>query len=72
VAENYTAMNGSGNYYGEACLGIYDPSHPIMEGITQVCDYIRLYGATLTPGSTSVLTGRMARSSSPQRITKRW
>lgn len=51
---NYTAMNGTGIVYSTDCLGDYDPSHPIMSGITDVCDYYRLSGTYLTPGSSSI------------------
>ncbi len=54
VNENYTAMKGTGTYYGTTCLGSYDAGHPIMEGVTNVCDYYTLNGTTLTSGSTDV------------------
>ncbi len=52
--ENYTAMKGGWDVWNEACLGSYDAWHPFMEGITEVCDYYRLGGTSLTPGSTAV------------------
>ncbi len=52
--ENYTAMKGPDNLFNYACLGTYDASHPIMAGITNVCDSSRLLGAYLTPDSTAV------------------
>ncbi len=52
--EDYTAMKSTGEANNIQCLGSYDASHPIMEGITNVCDYYRLYGSYLTPGSTAV------------------
>jgi subtilisin family serine protease len=52
--ENYTAMNGTNILFSTSCLGTYDPGHPIMDGVTNVCDLYRLSGTYLTPGSTAV------------------
>ncbi|MGC9025467.1 MAG: PKD domain-containing protein, partial [Chloroflexia bacterium] len=54
MSEGYTAMNGTGILYSTSCLGTYDPSHPIMQGVTNVCDLYRLDGTYLTPDSTAV------------------
>ena len=54
VNEGYTAMTGSGTNYSTSCLGTYDPTHPIMEGISSVCDYYRLANPSLTSGSTTI------------------
>ncbi len=54
MSEGYTAINGTSIIYGTSCLGSYDPSHPIMQGVTNVCDLYRLSGTYLTPGSTAV------------------
>jgi hypothetical protein len=54
MSEGYTAMNGTSTIYGEACLGAYDPGHPIMAGVTAVCDSYRLAGTYLTAGSHEV------------------
>ena len=54
MSENYTAMNGTGILYSTSCLGTYDPTHPIMQGVTNVCDLYRLAGTYLTPDSTAV------------------
>jgi len=54
MTQNYTAMNGTSVTYSTSCLGSNDPSHPIMKGITDVCDYFRLNGTTLTPGSSEI------------------
>lgn len=54
IDEDYTAFNGLGTLFSWDCLGEYDPSHPIMDGITDVCDVYRLGGTYLTPNSTSV------------------
>jgi len=47
-------MTGSGTNYSTSCLGTFDPNHPIMEGVTNVCDYYRLANPSLTAGSTTV------------------
>jgi PKD repeat protein len=55
--EGYTAVNGGDGLWSTSCLGTYDPAHPIMsrpDPITDVCDYMRLAGTYLTPGSTAV------------------
>ena len=54
VNEGYTAMTGTGTNYSTGCLGSYDPTHPIMEGVTNVCDYYRLANPSLTEGSSTV------------------
>jgi hypothetical protein len=54
VDEDYMPMNGYDSAYYEHCLGMYDQYHPIMKGITHVCDWpLRRY-TYLTPGSTAV------------------
>ena len=53
VNEGYTAMTGTGTNYSTSCLGTYDPTHPIMEGVTNVCDYYRLANPALTSGSST-------------------
>ncbi|HNS51348.1 MAG TPA: carboxypeptidase regulatory-like domain-containing protein [Anaerolineae bacterium] len=52
--EGYTAMTLSGTSYTTSCLGSFDPGHPIMDGVTNVCDLYRGYGTVLTAGSTEV------------------
>jgi hypothetical protein len=42
-----------GNHYTTANLGTYDPSHPIMAGVTAASDYYRDY-VDLDPGATLV------------------
>jgi len=54
MSEGYTAINGTSIIYDTSCLGTYDPTHPIMEGVTNVCDLYRLAGTYLTPDSTEV------------------
>jgi PKD repeat protein/subtilisin family serine protease len=57
MSEGYTAMNGGGFNFAAVCLGTYDPNHPIMKTptpITNVCEYYRLTGTYLTPGSTTI------------------
>ncbi len=54
MVENYTAMNGGGFNFVQSCLGTYDPNHPVMQGITNVCDLFRMSGTYLTAGSTDV------------------
>ncbi len=52
--EGYTAMTLSGTSYATSCLGSFDPSHPIMDGVTDVCDLYRGMGTVLTADSTEV------------------
>ena len=47
-------MTGTGTNYSTSCLGTYDPGHPIMEGISNVCDYYRLANSSLTSGSSTI------------------
>jgi PKD repeat protein len=54
VTEDYTAIKGAGTYYIDSCLGTFDAGHPIMEGVTDVCDIYRQGGTYLTPDSTEV------------------
>ncbi|MBN1661871.1 MAG: PKD domain-containing protein [Anaerolineae bacterium] len=54
MTENYTPLKGSGNTQSTSCLGSYDADHPIMAGVTAVCDYYRLAGSYLTPDATAV------------------
>ncbi len=57
MTQEYTAINGTNIIYGTSCLGTYDPNHPIMsepDQITNVCDYYRLSGTYMTPGSHEV------------------
>jgi hypothetical protein len=52
--EGYTAMNGTSLYFGSVCLGSYNAGHPIMAGVTDVCEYFRMTGTYLTAGSTEI------------------
>ena len=54
MTEAYTAMNGANIFYAESCLGSHDPDHPIMSGVTDVCDSFRLGGSYLTTNSTAI------------------
>ncbi len=54
ISENYSAMTGTGSVYSTSCLDTYDASHPIMNGVTEVCDYYRLTGTALTADSSVV------------------
>jgi len=55
VDENYVAMWGTGFASSSVfCLGSFDPAHPIMTGITDVCEYYLETGTYLTPGSSEV------------------
>jgi PKD repeat protein len=54
MSQNYTAVNGTSILYANSCLGTYDPNHPIMNGVTDVCEVYRLAGTYLTPGSTAI------------------
>ena len=52
--EAYTAMTTTSYTFAIECLGAYDPGHPIMAGVTDVCEYYRATGTALTAGSTGV------------------
>jgi subtilisin family serine protease len=52
--EGYTAMTGTGTIYSNSCLGTFDDTHPIMEGVSNVCDLYRQGGTVLTAGSYEV------------------
>ena len=54
IDEGYTAMNGTALFFTNTCLGSYNGSHPIMAGVTNVCEYYRMTGTYLTPGSTEI------------------
>ena len=54
MAEDYTAMDGAGLAITTGYLGVYDPEHPIMAGVTSVSDPVRVYSTTLTPGSSAI------------------
>ena len=54
MTENYTAMNGTSAYYNGSCLGSYNPTHPIMSGINDVCDALRIADTYLTTGSSPI------------------
>ena len=40
--------------FATECLGAYDPAHPIMAGVTNVCEFYRATGTALTAGSSAV------------------
>lgn len=52
--ENYTAMTAGYVPYQWVCLGTFDASHPIMAGVTELCDAFSAVGIDLTPGSSAV------------------
>ena len=54
MTEGYTAMNGTSLSFATICLGAYDPTHPIMAGVTNVCEYYRMLGTYLTTDSSTV------------------
>jgi|GEM_PF-825972 len=54
MTQGYTAMNGTDVSYDTHCLGSTNPSHPIMFGIEDVCDFYRISGTYLTAGSSSI------------------
>jgi PKD repeat protein len=54
MSEGYTAMDGTNLNFVNACLGEFDPTHPIMAGVTDICDYYRMTGTYLTADSTAV------------------
>ena len=54
MTENYTAMNGTDRTFVTACLGSYNPTHPVMSGVTDVCDTLRITGTYLTTGSSAI------------------
>ncbi len=55
VTDGYSPLTSlnSGNHYSTANLGTYDPSHPLMAGVTSASDYYRDY-VDLTAGATLV------------------
>ncbi len=53
-AEQYSAMSCGGCIYTTASLGTFNPTHPIMQGVTAASDLYRAGGTALTPGSTEV------------------
>ncbi len=53
-SEGYSAMTIYYIGYVDSCLGDFDPSHPIMNGISDVCDVYRGKGSALTAGSSAV------------------
>lgn len=52
--EDYTAIKAVNNSHSLDCLGSYHSTHPLMVGITDICDEWRLVGTYLTPSSTPV------------------
>ncbi len=54
MSENYTAMNGTSLSFATICLGTYNAGHPIMAGVTNVCEYYRMTGTYLTAGSSDI------------------
>jgi subtilisin family serine protease len=53
-AEGYSAITIAYTGYSTSCLGTFDAGHPIMDGVTDVCDYYRGVGSALTAGSYEV------------------
>jgi hypothetical protein len=53
-SEGYSAMTLAGTSYVTSCLGTYNPGHPIMTGVTDVCDLYRGYGTVLNAGASEV------------------
>lgn len=53
-SEGYSAMTIASTGYSTSCLGTFDPTHPIMDGITDVCDLYRGIGTVLNPNSSEV------------------
>ena len=51
---HYSAIELSGLSLATSCLGTYDNLHPIMAGVTSVCDFYRGINSTLTTGSHEV------------------
>jgi len=56
ITGNYTAMNGGNIVYSWSCKDGYNTASPIMFGNVSVCDYYRIGGTYLTPGSSMVST----------------
>ncbi|MGD8903017.1 MAG: choice-of-anchor Q domain-containing protein, partial [Anaerolineae bacterium] len=55
VTGDFVAMWGSQGSTGGGCLGTYDDTHPIMLGITDICEtWGPEYGLTLTTGSSEI------------------
>ena len=53
-SEGYSALTIASTGYVTSCLGSYDSGHPIMDGVTDVCDYYRGVSSALTVGSYEV------------------
>jgi len=56
ITGNYTAMNGTYIINSDSCMGSYNTASPIMFGNSGVCDYYRIAGTYLSPGSSMVAT----------------
>ena len=54
MSEDYTAIQGESTSYVTTCMSSVDPSHPIMSGVTNVCDFFSVLNTYLTPNSTAV------------------
>ena len=50
LEQGYSPFVGTGDWFAWASLGAYDPSHPIMEGVTDAGDYYR-QAVELAPGA---------------------
>src|SRR4030065_2370116 len=54
MSQTYTAINGGSFVFATTCLGTFDAGHPIMAGVTGVCEYFPLAGTYLTAGSSGI------------------
>ena len=52
--EGYCPISGTDPLFEESSLGVHNPDHPIMQGVTDVSCEFRLDGTSWTPGSTEV------------------
>ena len=52
--EGYSAMTTTSYTATYLCLGTYSAAHPIMAGVTNVCEVYRATGTALTAGSSEV------------------
>jgi hypothetical protein len=52
--DGYTAMTTTSYTFLTECLGSYNPDHPIMAGVTDVCEYYLGTGTALTAGSSEI------------------
>lgn len=53
TTEEYVPLKGTSSSWNPSCLGTYDANHPIMQGVTTVCEPNRVRGTYLTADATA-------------------